>query len=135
MTIKHAQGMWQQAKAKFRLIFVPTCKGLTMIPLRIVFNVMLLTKSITSLILMLGWQQNMLRECNSELKRNLDWYLPQQIVTWFQIIWQSSCGARDSKTIFTCTLRLNLSECALTKPYGKNKVFFESTNVCIKQLF
>ena len=40
-------------------------------------------------------------QCDSGLKQNLN--QSQQIVTWFQITWQSPCGSRHSRNILTST--------------------------------
>ena len=85
------------------------------------FQHMLWTTNITLSILILGLQQTMSRQCGSGLKQNLNQCLAQQIVTWFQITWQSSCGIRDLKNILTSTFGLKLPNSTLYELNGKNK--------------
>ena len=89
-----------------------------------VFSTMLLTTSITLLILILGWKQTMSRQCGSVLKQNLNPCSAQQIVTWIQNTWQSSCGTRDSKNILSSTFGLKLPNSTLYELHGKSTAFF-----------
>ena len=101
--------------------FGATCGVLTVVLLLQVSSTMLWTTNITLSILILGLQQTMSRQCGSGLKQNLNQCLAQQIVTWFQITWQSSCGIRDLKNILTSTFRLNLPNSTLFELNGKKK--------------
>ena len=88
-----------------------------------VSSMMLLTTNITLSILKLAWQQTMLRQCCSRLKQNSNQCLAQQIVTWFQITWQSSCGTRDSRNILISTFGLKLPNSTLYELHGKKRLF------------
>ena len=101
--------------------FGATCGVLTMVLLLKVSSTMLWATNITLSILLLGLQQTMQRQCGSVLKQNLNQCLAQQIVTWFQITWQSSCGIRDLKNILTSNFGLKLPNSILYELHDKNK--------------
>ena len=101
--------------------FGETCRVLTMAMLLKVSSMMLLTTNINLLIIILGWQQNMSRYCDCcRLKQNINQCSARQIVTWFQITWQSSYWTRDSKNILTSTFKLKLPNCSLYELHGEN---------------
>ena len=93
-------------------------------------STMLRTTNITLSILILGLQQTMSRQCGSGPKQNLIQGSAQQIVAWFQITWESSCGTKDSKNILTSTFELKLLSSNLYELDGKSKgkktTFFKS---------
>ena len=95
--------------------------GLVLLPK--VPSTMLLTTNITLSILILGWQQIMSRQCGSGLKQNLNQCSTQQIMTWFQITWQSSCGTRNSRNILISTFGCKLPNSTLYELHGKKQLF------------
>ena len=62
-------------------------------------------------------------EATWQLKQNLNQCSTQQIVTWFQITWQSSCETRDSRNILIFTFGLKLLDSTLYELHSKKQLF------------